>query len=72
MESDVFFDEKKSKAIFEKIKTGEAIKFTIEIDRNTKPRETKGITIKLKTPTLEIDMNDAIISQESFTKPNPY
>lgn len=72
MESDVFFDEKKSKTIFEKIKKAETIKFVIEIDRNTKPRETTGITIKLKTPTSEIDMKDAIVSQESFTKPNPY
>lgn len=72
MESDIFFDEKKSKSIFEKIKTGDSIKFVIEIDRNTKPRETTGITIKLKTPSSEIDMKDAIVSQESFTKPNPY
>ena len=72
MESDIFFDEKKSKAIFENIKTGEGINFVIEIDRNTKPRETKGISIKLKTKTAEIDMNEAIVSQESFTKPNPY
>lgn len=72
MESDIFFDEKKSKAIFEKIKAGDSIEFLIEIDRNTKPRETTGITIKLKTPTSEIDMKDAIVSQESFTKPNPY
>lgn len=72
MESDIFFDEKKSKTIFEKIKTGDSIKFLIEIDRNTKPRETTGITIKLKTPSSEIDMKDAIVSQESFTKPNPY
>ncbi len=72
MESDIFFDEKKSKAIFETIKAEEKIKFIIEIDRNTKPRETKGISIKLKTATAEIDMKDAIISQESFTKPTPY
>lgn len=72
IESDIFFDEKKSKAIFEKIKAGEVIKFIIEIDRNTKPRETSGISIKLKTSTSEIDMKDAIVSQESFTKPNPY
>ena len=72
MESDIFFDEKKSKAIFENIKTGEGINFVIEIDRNTKPRETKGISIKLKTKTAEIDMNEAIFSQESFTKSNPY
>lgn len=72
MESDIFFDEKKSKAIFESIKTVEGINFVIEIDRNTKPRETKGISIKLKTKTAEIDMNEAIISQESFTKSNPY
>ncbi|MEL1255775.1 DUF2931 family protein [Flavobacterium sp. DGU38] len=72
MESDIFFDEKKSKAIFETIKTKEKINFIIEIDRNTKPRETKGISIKLKTATAEIEMKDAIISQESFTKPTPY
>ncbi|WP_278008474.1 hypothetical protein [Flavobacterium gyeonganense] len=72
MESDIFFDEKKSKAIFETIKAEEKIKFIIEIDRNTKPRETKGISIKLKTATAEIDMKDAIVSQESFTKPTPY
>ncbi|MBZ4041652.1 DUF2931 family protein [Flavobacterium hibisci] len=72
MESDIFFDEKKSKALFETIKAEEKIKFIIEIDRNTKPRETKGISIKLKTATTEIDMKDAIISQESFTKPTPY
>ncbi|WP_278008475.1 DUF2931 family protein [Flavobacterium gyeonganense] len=72
MESDIFFDEKKSKAIFETIKTKEKINFIIEIDRNTKPRETKGISIKLKTATAETDMKEAIISQESFTKPTPY
>ncbi|WP_428229424.1 DUF2931 family protein [Flavobacterium sp.] len=72
MESDVFFDEKKAMAIFEQIKPNEGIQFSIEIDRNTKPRETKGITIKLKTTTSEIDMKEAIISQESFTKPIPY
>ncbi len=72
MESDVFFDEKKSKAIFENMKTGESMNFIIEIDRNTKPREVKGITIKLKTASSEFDMKDAIISQESFTKPVPY
>jgi hypothetical protein len=72
MESDVFFDEKKAMAIFEKTKPNEGIQFIIEIDRNTKPRETTGITIKLKTATLEIDMRDAIVSQETFTKPLPY
>jgi hypothetical protein len=72
MESDVFFDEKKSKAIFEKFKAGEGINFVIEIDRKTKPRETAGISIKLKTASEEIDMKEAILSQESFTKPNPY
>ncbi|WP_428229422.1 DUF2931 family protein [Flavobacterium sp.] len=72
MESDVFFDEKKAMSIFEQIKPNEGIQFIIEIDRNTKPRETKGITIKLKTTTSEIDMKEAIISQESFTKPIPY
>ncbi|MFB9108997.1 DUF2931 family protein [Flavobacterium gyeonganense] len=72
MESDIFFDEKKSKAIFETIKAEEKINFIIEIDRNTKPRETKGISIKLKTATAETDMKEAIISQESFTKPTPY
>ncbi|WP_238568011.1 DUF2931 family protein [Flavobacterium sp. ASV13] len=72
MESDIFFDEKNSKAIFEKIKAGESIKFIIDIDRNTKPRETKGISIKLKTASEEIDMKEAIVSQESFTKSTPY
>jgi len=72
MESDVYFDEKKSKAIFENLKEGEAITFVIDIDRNTKPRETKGISIKLKTSSREISMQEAIVSQESFTKPNPY
>jgi len=72
MESDVFFDEKKSKAIFEKFKIGEAITFVIEIDRNTKPRETKGISIKLKITSGEVDMKEAIVSQESFTKSKPY
>lgn len=72
MESDVFFDEKKSKTIFEGIKGGEAINFTIDIDRNTKPRETKGISIKLKTSSGEVNMDEAIVSQESFIKPNPY
>ena len=69
MESDIFFDEKKSKAIFENFKAGEKIIFVFEIDRNTKPRETKGIAIKLKTASSEIDMKEAIVSQESFTKP---
>lgn len=72
METDIFFDEKKSMALFEKIKANEGINFIIEIDRNTKPRETKGITIKLKSVSTEIDMQEAIVSQESFTKPNPY
>lgn len=72
MESDVFFDEKKSKAIFEALKTGEAITFIIDIDRHTKPRETKGISIKLKTASGEVSMQEAIVSQESFTKSNPY
>lgn len=72
MESDVFFDEKKSNAIFENLKDGENIKFIIDIDRNTKPRETKGISIKLKTGSAEIDMSEAIVSQESFTKSTPY
>ena len=72
MESDVFFDEKKAMAIFGKITPNEAIQFNIEIDRNTKPRETTGIGIKLKTANSEIDMKDAIVSQESFTKLLPY
>ncbi len=72
MESDVFFDEKKSMALFEQLQPNEGIKFIIEIDRNTKPRETTGISIKLKTATSEIDFKDAIVSQESFTKPLPY
>jgi len=72
MESDVFFDEKKAMAIFEKTKPNEDIQFVIEIDRNTKPRETKGISIKLKTASGEIDFKEAIVSQESFTKPIPY
>ena len=72
MESDVFFDEKKAMAIFEKTKPNEGIQLVIEIDRNTKPRETTGIKIKLKTATSEIDMKDAIVSQESFTKSIPY
>ncbi|MDW8850037.1 DUF2931 family protein [Flavobacterium sp. MMLR14_040] len=72
MESDVVFDEKKAMAIFEKTKPNEGIQFIIEIDRNTKPRETTGIKIKLKTATSEIDMKDAIVSQESFTKTFPY
>ncbi|MDW8850036.1 DUF2931 family protein [Flavobacterium sp. MMLR14_040] len=72
MESDVFFDEKKAMAIFEKTKPNEALQFVIEIDRNTKPRETTGIKIKLKTASSEIDMKEAIVSQESFTKSIPY
>ncbi|MBF4491704.1 DUF2931 family protein [Flavobacterium sp. MR2016-29] len=72
METDIFFDEKKSKAIFEKITNNEVIKFIINIDRETKPRETKGIRIKLKTASSEIDMEEAIVSQESYTKPTPY
>ncbi|UPZ15420.1 DUF2931 family protein [Flavobacterium humidisoli] len=72
MESDVFFDEKKSMALFEELQAGEAVHFIIEIDRNTKPRETKGISIKLKSASSEIDMNEAIVSQESFTKSIPY
>jgi len=72
MESDVFFDEKKSIALFEKIKAGEPIAFIIEIDHNTKPRETQGISIKLKSASSEIDLEEAIVSQESFTKTTPY
>ncbi len=72
MESDVFFDEKKSMALFEQLQPNEGIKFIIEIDRNTKPRETTGISIKLKTASSEIDFNGAIVSQESYTKPLPY
>ncbi|KUJ59343.1 hypothetical protein AR687_23320 [Flavobacteriaceae bacterium CRH] len=72
MESDVFFDEKKSMALFEQLKPNEGIKFIIEIDRNTKPRETTGISIKLKIASGEVDFKDAILSQESFTKPIPY
>jgi len=72
MESDVFFDEKKAMALFEKTKPNGGIQFVIEIDRNTKPRETTGIKIKLKTASLEIDMKEAIVLQESFTKPIPY
>lgn len=72
MESDIFFDEKKSMTIFEQIKSNQGIQFIIEIDRNTKPRETTGISIKLKTASGEIDFKDAIVSQESFTKPIPY
>ncbi|OXA86889.1 DUF2931 family protein [Flavobacterium hercynium] len=72
METDIFFDEKKSKAIFERIGTAEPIGFVIDIDRNTKPRETQGLSIKLKISSGVIDMNEAIESQESFTKPKPY
>jgi hypothetical protein len=72
METDIFFDEKKSMAIFEKIRAGEGINLVIEIDRNTKARETTGISIKLKTASSEIDMKEAIVSQESFEKPEPY
>ncbi|OXA87290.1 Protein of unknown function [Flavobacterium hercynium] len=72
METDIFFDEKKSKAIFERIGTAEPIGFVIDIDRNTKPRETQGLSVKLKISSGVIDMQEAIESQESFTKPNPY
>jgi hypothetical protein len=72
MESDVFFDEKKVKALFEQTKPNEPIQFVITIDRNTKPRETKGISIKLKTADKEIDLQEAIVSQETYTKPVPY
>jgi hypothetical protein len=72
MESDVYFDEKKVKALFEQTKPNEPIQFVIIIDRNTKPRETKGISIKLKTADKEIDLKEAIVSQETFTKPVPY
>jgi hypothetical protein len=72
MESDVFFEEKKVKALFEQTKPNEPIQFVITIDRSTKPRETQGITIKLKTSDKEIDLKEAIISQETFTKTVPY
>ena len=72
LETYIFFNEKKSKAIFERIGTAEPIGFVIDIDRNTKPRETKGLSIKLKIKSGEIDMQEAIESQESFTKPKPY
>lgn len=72
METDIFFDEKKSKAIFERIGTAEPIGFVIDIDRNTKPRETQGLSVKLKISSGVIDIQEAIESQESFTKPNPY
>jgi hypothetical protein len=72
MESDVFFDEKKVKALFEQTKPNEPIQFVISIDRNTKPRETKGISIKLKTADKEIDLQEAIVSQETYTKSVPY
>ncbi|MBF7093600.1 DUF2931 family protein [Flavobacterium sp. ALJ2] len=72
MESDVYFDEKKIKALFEQTKPNEPIQFVIEIDRNTKPRETTGILIKLKTNDREIDLQKAIVSQETFTKSIPY
>ncbi|PAM91557.1 hypothetical protein B4N84_27510 [Flavobacterium sp. IR1] len=72
METDIFFDEKKSKAIFERIGTAEPIGFVIDIDRNTKPRETQGLSVKLKISSGVIDMHEAIESQESFTKPKPY
>jgi hypothetical protein len=72
MESDVFFDERKVKALFEQTKPNEPIQFLITIDRNTKPRETKGISIKLKTADKEIDLQEAIVSQETFTKAVPY
>jgi hypothetical protein len=32
----------------------------------------KGIRIKLKAASSEIDMKEAIVSQESYTKPTPY
>jgi len=60
------------KAIFERIGTAEPIGFVIDIDRNTKPRETQGLSVKLKISSGVIDMQEAIESQESFTKPNPY
>jgi hypothetical protein len=72
MESDVFFEEKKVKALFEQTKPNEPIQFVITIDRSTKPRETQGITIKLKTADKEIDLKEAIVSQETFTKTVPY
>ncbi|MCV9928762.1 DUF2931 family protein [Flavobacterium sp. LS1R49] len=72
MESDVYFDEKKIKALFEQTKPNEGIGFVINIDRNTKPRETTGMAIKLKTKDREIDLQEAIVSQETFTKPVPY
>jgi hypothetical protein len=72
MESDVFFDEIKVKALFEQTKPNEPIQFLITIDRNTKPRETKGISIKLKTADKEIDLQEAIVSQETYTKSVPY
>ncbi len=72
MESDVYFDEKKIKALFEQTKPNEPIQFIVTIDRNTKPRETQGINIKLKTADKEIDLKEAIVSQETFTKPVPY
>lgn len=56
----MFFDEKKSKAIFENLKEGEKISFIIGIDRNTKPRETTGMPIKLKTVSGEVDRCNGI------------
>ena len=72
METDVFFDEKKVRALFAQTKPNEKIQFVFTIDRNTTPRATQGITIKLKTADKEIDLKDAITSQESFVKELPY
>jgi Protein of unknown function (DUF2931) len=72
METDIFFDEKKVRALFAQTKPNEKIQFVFTIDRNTSPRATQGINIKLKTVDKEIDLSDAITSQESFTKSDPY
>lgn len=72
METDVFFNEKKVRALFAQTKPNEKIQFVFTIDRTTAPRATEGISIKLKTANKEIDLKDAITSQESYVKKMPF
>lgn len=66
-----FLMKRNQKPYLKILKKEKKLSFIIGIDRNTKPRETKGMSIKLKTVSGEVDMKDAIVSQESFAASRP-
>lgn len=64
--------EKKYQIIEFKQQTKQLLKKALYLQIMKIEEKPKGIRIKLKAASSEIDMKEAIVSQESYTKPTPY